>query len=180
MPAVEIRPAKETDIPLIVRFDHSYTTDHVWQMDAESEEGQLGAKFRQVRLPRAVRVDYPRSPKGLLADWPTRAGLLVAVLNGEVVGYSSLMQNITAWAIWVTDLVVAPGQRRRGIASALVFASLEWTASHSGDHRLVLEMQLKNHPAIALARKLGFDFCGYVDHHYANRDAALFFAKWVR
>jgi ribosomal protein S18 acetylase RimI-like enzyme len=45
---------------------------------------------------------------------------------------------------------------------------------------MVLEMQPKNYPAIQLAQKLGFDFCGYNDRYYANRDIALFFAKGLR
>ena len=46
--------------------------------------------------------------------------------------------------------------------------------------RLVLEMQHKNHAAIQLAKKLGFDFCGYNDRYYANHDIGLFFAKSLR
>jgi hypothetical protein len=33
MPEIEVRPAIEADIPTLVKIDHSYTSDHVWQMD---------------------------------------------------------------------------------------------------------------------------------------------------
>jgi len=44
-------------------------------------------------------------------------------------------------------------------------------------HNLVLEMQPKNHPAIQLALKLGFEFCGYNDRHYVNHEIGIFFGK---
>jgi hypothetical protein len=31
-----------------------------------------------------------------------------------------------------------------------------------------------------MAQKLGFNFCGYQDPYYTNRDIALFFSKSVR
>ena len=106
MPAVEIRPAKENDIPQLVRLDHSYTTDHVWQMDFEIEQEQFTATFRRVRLPRAVRVDYPRSPRNLAEDWFNRAGLLIAAVEGEIVGYASLTVESVPQTIRLTDLKI--------------------------------------------------------------------------
>jgi RimJ/RimL family protein N-acetyltransferase len=41
-------------------------------------------------------------------------------------------------------------------------------------------MQSKNHPAIQLAHKLGFEFCGYNDHYFSNQDIALFFSRPLR
>ena len=188
MPAIEIRPAIEEDILTITQFDHNYTTDHVWQMDRrsddhyssdiDSEEIQLGAFFRKVRLPRMVKVEYPRNPTLLNEDWTIRSALLVAVLNGELVGYTSMLQNIALSTIGMTDLVVTPSVRRHGIGTALVLAALEWSGAHPHSRRLVLEMQPKNNPAIRLAQKMRFDFCGYHDHYYSNNDISLFFARW--
>jgi GNAT superfamily N-acetyltransferase len=188
MPAIEIRPAIEEDIVTITQFDHNYTTDHVWQMDRrsnelypqdmESEDIQFGAYFRNVRLPRMVKVEYPRNPILLSEDWSTRSALLVAVLKGELVGYTSMSQNIALSTIRMTDLVVEPSVRRHGIGTALILAALDWSGAHPHSRRLVLEMQPKNNPAIRLAQKMKFDFCGYQDHHYSNNDIGLFFARW--
>lgn len=180
MPAIEIRPAIATDIPVLIKFDHSYTTDHVWQMDLNMNKEQVGVRFLEIRLPRSVHVDYPRSPKALAENWKQRSGLLVALLENKPVGYVSLMQQITPLTTWADDLVVDQPLRRQGIGSALVLAAQEWTSSQTDSRRLVLLMQPKNQPAINLTQKLGFDFCGYDDHHYANNDIALFFAKWFR
>ncbi len=179
MPAIEIRPAVAPDIPILLKMDHGYVSDYVWQVDFQIADTQIDINFRQVHLPRSVRVDYPRPAKGLADDWAQRSGLLVAILDGEPVGYISMMQPMAALTTWVTDLVVTQPLRRKGIGSALVLAAQQWVAEHPGSRRLLLEMQTKNYPAISMSQKLGFDFCGFNDHHYANNDMALFFTKWI-
>ena len=180
MPEIEIRPALATDVPILMELDHNYMSDFVWQMEIQQqEEGQRQIGFREIRLPRSVRVDYPRPPKSLLVDWTQRDGLLVAVLSDEPIGYISMMLNIAPLTTWVTDLVVKRRVRRQGIGSSLLLAAQEWGLQHES-RNLVLEMQPKNYPAIRMADKLGFDFCGYNDRYFANRDIALFFGKSLR
>jgi GNAT superfamily N-acetyltransferase len=104
---------------------------------------------------------------------------MVAEYQGEVVGYTSIMLNIAPLTSWMTDLVVARRLRRQGIGSALVLAGQDW-ARHNRCFRILLEMHPKNYPAICLAKKLGYDLCGYNDHYFPNRDIALFFSKAVR
>jgi len=179
MPEIEIRPAIATDIPALVAMDHNYSSDFVWQMDLQIEEGHTGINFQEIRLPRSVRVEYPRPVRNLPDTWTQRAGLLVARLNEEIVGYTSLMLNIAPLTAWVTDLAVASRHRRQGIASTLVLAAQEWGQNHEC-RWIVLEMQPKNHAALRLAQKLGFELCGYNDRYYANHDIGLFFAKSLR
>lgn len=179
MPEIEIRPAIEADIPRLVAIEHDYTSDYVWQLEVHEEENQLEVNFRQVRLPRSVRVDYPRSPQNLLKDWSYRTALLIALHEGEPVGYISTNKNMAPMTNWITDLAVARRMRRRGVGSALVLAAQEW-ARQFFPYRMVLEMQPKNYPAICMAKKIGFEFCGYNDRYYPNRDIALFFSRSVR
>ncbi len=179
MPEIEIRPAIAADIPSLVTMDHTYTSDFAWQMDVQVDEGLIQVSFREIRLPRSVRVEYPRPVRTLADSWADRHGLLVALHQGEVVGYVSLMLNIAPVTAWVTDLAVVRRLRRQGIGSALVLAAQEWGENHAC-RRIVLEMQPKNHPGIQMAKKLGFDFCGYSDLYYANHDIALFFARPLR
>jgi hypothetical protein len=40
-------------------------------------------------------------------------------------------------------------------------------------------MQSKNHPAMMLAQKYGYEFCGYNDRYYSNQDIALVFMRAV-
>ena len=154
MPEIEIRPAVPQDIPLLVEIEHHTQSNYVWQMDRVVNEGEINIHFREIRLPRAVRIEYPRKPASLLTQW-------------------------TPSTAWVNDLVVRSQLRRKGIASALVLASQEW-AIQRGLRRMILEMQSKNHAAVRLALKLGFEFGGYSDHYYSNQDIALFFATYLR
>ena len=185
MPEIEVRPAIASDIPLLVALDHHYISDRVWQMELRSrdeashdDEQVRMIYFRQVRLPRSVRVEYPRSPRSLANDWTSRSGILVAVLAGRPIGYTSLMLNIVPRTTWISDLVVDRPLRRQGIGSALMLAAFEW-ASNMATQNLVLEMQPKNHPAFQLSLKLGFEFCGYNDRYYNNREIGIFLGKSV-
>ncbi len=178
MPEIQIRPAAEADIPALVALDHNYSSDFVWQMEIQIDEGQVGVSFREIRLPRSVRVEYPRKPSLLADEWSQHDGLVVATIEEEPVGYIGLRLNIAPLTTWATDLVVLRRLRRQGIGSALVLAAQEWAEQH-GSRRMVLEMQPKNYPAIHLARKLGFEFCGYNDRYFANHDIGLFFGKPV-
>ena len=179
MPEIEIRPAISNDIPALMALDHNYTSEYVWQMEIQTQETGVEVNFREVRLPRSVRVEYPRSTAGLADDWTHRSGILIALLEGEPVGYTSLMLDIAPKTTWMTDLVVKRRLRRQGIGSTLVLASQEWGHQHACRH-IILEMQPKNYPAIHMTQKLGFDFCGYNDRYYINHDIALFFAKQLR
>jgi GNAT superfamily N-acetyltransferase len=179
MPEIQIRPANPDDIPILSALDSSYTSDFAWQMDLKSEERARLIGFREIRLPRSVRVDCPRRPHALLETWQARSGLLTAVLDSEPVGYASLELNIAPATVWITELVVRRRLRRQGIGSALILAAEDWGLEHEA-RNLVLEMQPKNHPAIQMALKLGYDLCGYNDRYYSNHDIGIFFGKSVR
>ncbi|NMC12997.1 MAG: GNAT family N-acetyltransferase [Chloroflexi bacterium] len=179
MPEIEIRPAISSDIPALMALDHHYSSDYVWQMELETEENQIKVHFRQVKLPRSVRVEYPRPVSSLADDWTRRSGILVAVHQGETVGYISLNLQLAPCTTWATDLAVIRRLRRQGIGSALVLAAEEWGLQHD-TRRIVLEMQPKNYPANQMAHKLGFELCGFNDNYYANHDIALFYGKSLR
>ena len=185
MPEIEIRPAVVQDIETLIALDHNYISDYVWQMEMKhteagaNEETAVGVGFRQIRLPRSVRVEYPRHPSALAETWKDYSGLLVAVFEGEPVGYIALMLGIAPLAAWVTDIAVKRRLRRQGIGTGLVLSAQVWGLQH-GCRNLILELQSKNYPGIQLAYKLGFDFCGYNDRYFTNHDIALFFAKALR
>jgi ribosomal protein S18 acetylase RimI-like enzyme len=178
MPEVQIRPAGTTDLTALMAIDHSCQTDYVWQMDIQHEEGQFGAIFREIRLPRTVSVLYPRQVSGLSESWNRRAGILVAALGKQVVGYVRINDLILPHTAWLTDLVVSPRFRRQGIACTLVLAVQSWALDRK-DRRVLLEMPSKNNPAIRLAQKLGYEFCGYNDQYYETQDIALFFGRFI-
>jgi ribosomal protein S18 acetylase RimI-like enzyme len=179
MPAVEVRPAQLSDLNAIQTFNPSFQTPYVWQMERFMDEGQWSIHFRELRLPRPVNVEYPRSADYMQPDWISSSTILVAILNGNQVGFLRMRPHLTPKTAWITDLVVREDVRRQGIASVLSIAAQDWAVKHDY-RRSILEMQSKNYPAIRMALKLGYEFCGYNDHYYANQDIALFFARFLR
>ncbi len=179
MPEIEIRPVAAADFPIILNFDRSYETDYVWQMDRTLEDGQVAVKFRTIRLPRPVRVEFPYSPSQLAHEWGANPTILVAWLEGVQVGYVRVKEQLVPGTAWISDMAVFKGVRRKGIASGMVLSAQEW-AMNRNLRRMMIEMQSKNFPGINMAHRLGFEFCGYQDHYYANRDIALFFTRFLR
>jgi len=178
MPEIEIRHAVVSEIPRLIELEHSFQTQYVWQMDRSFEKGQWVVSLREVRLPRPAKVDYPIPAETLQNELAQRSGLLVASIDNEPIGYVGIKANSVTNTAWVMDLVVKEEMRRKGIGSALILAAQDW-ASQRDLLRMILETQSKNFPAIHLALKLGYEFCGYNDQYYATRDIALFFARFL-
>ncbi len=173
---LQIRPAVATDLPRLIGLDHTNTSDYVWQLDLRKENGQVLAGFREVRLPRPIGMSYPRDPSALADDWAKRSVTFLALAGNVPVGYACILEHSLATTAWITDLVVDKASRRRGIGSALLNAAQDWALSRS-DKTVFLEMTSKNYPAIRLALKFGYEFCGYNDHYYVTQDVALFFGR---
>lgn len=178
MPEIEIRPAISSDLPILIKLDHSVETTHVWQMDTNSDVDQVEVRFREIRLPRAVKLQYPRNPIDMADTWTRKNLFLVAALQGRPVAYLTIeiQQSLT---VRVSDLVVSEQVRKQGIGSALLMAARDWTRQR-GIKRMVVEVQAKNHAAIQLARKLGFEFCGFCDDYFANHDIGVFFISILK
>ena len=179
MPEIVIRPAIGADIPALLALEHFYETSHVWQMDRQVENGWGSVGFREVRLPRKVKVEAPTAAQWLEENWKSQPGFLGAIFEDRPVGYICLGEGFGASTAWVRNLVVAADMRRQGIGTALVLAGHEW-ALQRNYRRVLLEMQSKNFPAMRMALKLGYDFGGYNDHYYNNQDIAVFFTRYLR
>jgi len=84
---------------------------------------------------------------------------LVAEVDGRLAGYirvrpvTELREN--AHVLGVMGLAVAPGERRRGVATALL-AAAEQLARTRGAHKLSLHVLSTNTAALGLYERLGF------------------------
>ena len=179
MPEISIRSVKPDDIDTLSAFEHGYYSEYAWQMNLDLDAQNYKAEFRRVRLPRRVMVTYPRKREEIFSDLDQVEAFLIAEMSGRSVGYLKVISEEEENALRVTDLVVSGPMRRQGIASGLLVAVMN-LASNRDFHYLVLEMQSKNEPAIAMATKLGFNFCGFRDHYFSNQELALFFSRFVR
>lgn len=176
---MEIRHAVSTDIPALMVMDHSYQTDHVWQMALSPNQHETTIAFREVRLPRLMRVEYPRDPSRLADEWTNSSEIFVAVAEQSYLGYVIIEAGTAPDTGWITDLVTDAPHRRQGIASKLLAAARKW-CREQGLSRLTMEMQSKNYPSLSLARKLGFVLSGYHDKYYPDEEIALFFTLNLR
>jgi len=179
MPEIQIRPTIANDLVRLMGFDHSTTSEAVWQLELRRDTGQVSAVFREVRLPRSISVTYPHNVFALADDWVKRSMMYTASISQEPVGYISLIERGIDKVASVIDLVVNLEVRRQGIGSALLAAAQDWATTRS-HRRLFLEMQSKNLPGIRLVQKFGYEFCGYNDHYYLTQDVALFFTKSLK
>jgi GNAT superfamily N-acetyltransferase len=167
MDNLTVRQAISSDIPDLVKLDHDYSSDHVWQMGVSRGPDEIGVVFREVRLPRPMRVSYPRDPARLPDGWTRLPALLVAEAGEARLGYLAMTLGPAAGAGWVSDL-----------GTKLLAYGRDWCRQRKLS-AMFLEMQSKNFPAISLARKLGFAYAGYSDRYYTDQDIALFFSLGV-
>ena len=175
----EIHPTTASDLPRLMAMDHSVRSESVWQLELRRDAGQFFATFREVRLPRPITLTYPHDPFALADDWKRRSPMLTAISGAEPVGYLSGIDQPAGSLVRITDIVVATQARRQGLGSALLEAAEAW-ATKRGSRRVMIELPSKNLPAIRMAQKHGYEFCGYNDHYYLSQDVALFFVRALR
>jgi len=178
MDGLKIRKGVRPDIEVIKTFDHTMKTSYVWQMQQNDDNGEIVTKFIQTQLPREMRVIYPYSPETLDTKWGEFSSIFIGCIDQVPVGYTTINSYFSPDLVWVKDLVVDEIWRRNGIAMQLIEASITW-AKERNINRLVLEMSSKNYPAISLAKKLKFEYSGFNDNYFNNRDIALFFTRDV-
>jgi len=179
MKEIELRPTVATDLSRLMGMNHSVDSEAVWQLELRREAGQVFARFRDVRLPRPTNVSYPHDPYSLADEWVRKSMMYTAASGTLPVGYIALVEHNPASVAWITDLAVEPSLRRTGIASSLMTSALDW-ASGRALRILMFELQSKNNPALRLAQKFGFEFCGYNDQYYPTRDVALCFSRLLK
>ncbi|MBO9309258.1 MAG: GNAT family N-acetyltransferase [Chloroflexi bacterium] len=181
--SVNVRAATPDDLPACLALNLSYETDYVWQVDVRGDEsGAIAIGLRTARLPRLLRVTYPRAESLLSAalSWESTAGaFLVAEKGGVLRGYAILRFVRERSAAQIAELGVDAAARRQKIGTALLNAAYAQARAHKLRH-LSIEVQTKNYPAICFCQRNGLVFCGYNDLYFANGDIALFFGQTVR
>lgn len=170
-----IRPALSPDVELLSKIDHCVKTEFVWQMTYQIDNQAVSTTFNETHLPREMRVAYPYSPEMLPTRWKNYSALLVACVDAVPVGYISCVTYFSPDLMWIKDLVVDDIWRRKGIGSHLLRAGMDWREER-GIHKVMMEISSKNHPGICFAKKFGFEFSGFNDNFFINKDIALFFS----
>lgn len=162
------------DLATCLTLDGSYETDHVWQVTQQQEGNQFIMRLQTVRLPRAMRVQYPAWSEALLAHQQRGDLILVASEATEVRGYLDQETQPDQGLVWLHHLVIAPAHRRQGVGAALLQRGMQHARQLGLGHMMAV-VQSKNYPAIQFLGRQGFRFCGYNERYYRNRDIGLYF-----
>jgi ribosomal protein S18 acetylase RimI-like enzyme len=178
MPAIEIRPVSANDLTALAHLTHEVETRHTWQLITELDEGQMQVEFNRIRLPRPFNLEYPRNPEALVERWKKRDLFLVARIGKNICGYLCLDKTENQYGR-VVDLVIGESFRRQGVATALLVAAQDWMRVN-GIFRMILEIPVKNEATLALAEKLGFVLCGFMDGFFESREIAFFYSMTLR
>lgn len=171
---MNIRAATVGDLERCARLSGSYLTDYVWQVEGVAGPEQVNLAFRRVRAPRSVPVRYPRSTEGLLADLQRNECLLVADEMGLVQGFVDMTISRWQWNGWIEHLVVDPPFRGQGVGTRLLRAAERW-ARGSDLRAILIAVQPRNDPAIALVSGLGWKWAGCVERYFSNGDMAMLY-----
>lgn len=135
--ALEIRPTTEADVPVIVELiralaEYERAPDAVVATEAGLREVLFGAK--------------------------PGAEVLLALENGEAVGFAVYFHNFSTWlgrpGLYLEDLFVRPEKRGKGYGRALL-ERLARIAKERGCGRMEWAVLDWNDPAIQFYRKLG-------------------------
>jgi len=174
-----IRPAELADLEAILAIDHSYVTDHVWQMDEHRTAGEHEVTFRLTQLPRPVRAALPYDSATLKRCLYRCDYLWVAQVNQEIAGYIGLVLVPWQSAGLVPIFAVAPAARRKGVGSQLLQAAIR-QARTEGLSAITLSVAAKNYPATCFCQARSCRLSGYTDRYYASNDIALFFTYRIK
>lgn len=98
---------------------------------------------------------------------------LVALIDGEVVGYGGMM--LVAEEAHITTVVTLPEKRRSRVGTRLML-ELVSRAIQEGTRSLTLEVRFSNQAAQALYRRFGMAPVGVRKKYYISEDALI---MWV-
>ena len=170
-----VRPARwPDDEAAIGAIEASYTTDRIYRL----ERGEMDLRL----IPHPIDPPYHKVYPPMLGREGLRGlgHVVVAELDGRVVGV--LAAALSAWnrRVWIEGLYVADAARRRGVGRALVESAIGY-ARRVGSPCLWLETQNTNYGAIQFYRRVGFRLCGLDERLYdpttnSGNETALFFA----
>lgn len=111
-------------------------------------------------------------PREALLESASLGNAWAAELNGQVAGI--LLGRVAADELEILNLAVGKEFRRRGVATQLVNAALDWSRA-SGALEAYLEVRASNEGGIAFYARMGFRVCGCRPNYYRNpvEDAVL-------
>jgi ribosomal protein S18 acetylase RimI-like enzyme len=150
---VTIRCAGGEDLPRTTALLEELADWHI-RLEPDHHRGFVSPDPEQ-RLSRlAALVADPSKGVALIADDAHGEALGLAIVHVQPSGPTPLRQGASTGTFLIENIVVAAGQRRRGIGRALMAAAQSWAAER-GAKQVVLTVRESNVPALRFYQALG-------------------------
>ncbi len=174
-----IRPARfPQDLEPLSALDTSFETDTIYRIIRSALGFQLEEQPVHPPLTKTYSLDL-----NVPADGKQRTLMIVAELDGVVVGFAAAAEEKWNRRVAVQHLYVDHSARRAGVGTTLL-AEVNRFAQSVNARCLWVETQNVNVPAVLFYLRSGFELCGLDTSLYDPKDvdpieAALFFARAI-
>lgn len=160
----------------MITLDHSITSNYSYRMQTTLDAHSSSFSFQRVKLPREAHVSYMRDKDSLLRSWKESSLIYVGKLDDFLVAYVVVDTKSLPGTARISDLVVMPELRQKGIGKTMLAAVEDWAAKNAFG-RVLIEIPMRNYPMVELASHCGYQICGFMEHYFPNEDPALFYQK---
>lgn len=178
MAKIQILNASQADLEQMAALDHHTSSSYAYKLEFTRDSLSWNYVIQRIRLPRTVNITYPRTDEALFSSWSQASVVYVGWIADQITAYATFESKTLPRTARVTNLVVASDVRRKGIGTNMLTAGEIWAANNHLE-RVLIEIPMRNDPAINLACKAGYEMCGYMDQYFPNSDPALFFEKRI-
>jgi ribosomal protein S18 acetylase RimI-like enzyme len=176
MAKLKVLIANQTHFEDMIKIDHSLKSNYAYRMLTNHEKTNFAFNFQRVKLPREAHLSYMRDKESLLQSWNEASVIYAGMLDDVLVAYTTVDSKRLPKTARVSNLVVMPELRHRGIGKTMLAAIESWTAKNKLD-RILLEIAMRNYPMIEMSLQSGYEICGFMEQYFPNGDPALFFQK---
>ncbi len=176
---MHIRRPTLHDLNECARLDPAYTTQRVWQMNLSVEGANIQVGFQLAPLPRPITLPGVPISDDLLQCWQRGDCMYTARQDTAITGFIHLASNPATRMGRIEHHLVRRDLRRQGIGAALLETALQWSRDHQL-RSLSVEVNTKNHPAVAFYTQHGFSFSGFYERFYSDQEIILHLARMVR
>lgn len=176
MAKLKVLKANQNQYEEMINIDHSISSAYAYRLQTDLEVQDSTFRFQRVKLPREAHLSYMRDKDSLLKSWENASLIYVGELDDVIVSYVVIDAKTLPDTARVSDLVVMPELRQKGIARTMLAVVESWTLENKLE-RVLIEMPMRNYPMVELALHCGYELCGFLDRYFLNGDPALFYQK---
>ena len=176
MAKLKVLNATNDHLKEMLNIDHGIICSYAYRLQTDLGAEVSSFSFQRVKLPREAQLSYMRDKESLLRSWDDASMIFVGELDEVVVGYLAIEAKTLPNTARVSDLVVLPELRLKGIGRTLLAVAESWTVENHIE-RVLIETPMRNYPMVSLALNCGYELCGFLDQYFPNGDPALYYQK---